>query len=275
MPNWLISPFLPAQGIVLLHGRFSLGKSPLTWKIAHSVTTGDEFFGMPVNNTGPVLYIEVDTPEPQVKKRLRLLKPQPNEKFFMANAYPYLNMMITGSKDVLALRESYKTIEPVLVIVNTLRKIHSLDQNMAETPSHVYKNLLECFPKSSILVVHHDKKIMTGDMAGDPDEAFSGSQAWANDATVALHLRGLNHRERTLELVVTKSQVGATGSLIRMQLSEDGTNFTDDRRTQAIKMYQELQVTQPDLGKEEKVQKVSESLGIHRTTMYRYLSMGG
>ena len=40
---------------------------------------------------------------------------------------------------------------------------------------------------ATLLFVHHDKKVPTNQKVKvDPDQAFSGSQAWANDAQVAL-----------------------------------------------------------------------------------------
>src|SRR5687767_8435739 len=44
--QWLIEPFLPKGGTVLLHGPKSTGKSPLTWAIATSVSEeGADLFG--------------------------------------------------------------------------------------------------------------------------------------------------------------------------------------------------------------------------------------
>ena len=270
-PQWLIAPILPAQGITILHGRFSLGKSPLTWKIAQCVSDGEDFFGLPVSTTGPVLYIEVDTPERQVKPRLRLLRPVASQ-VWMANGYPRLNLMTNQAPEVIELVTAYHDIKPVLVIVNTLRKIHDYDQNTAETPNLVYSNLLARFPNSALMVVHHDKKSPQQDGMGDPDESFAGSQAWANDATVALHLRSLDKLERKMELKVTKSQVSATGSLLKLQLTEDGTNFIDGRQSQIVKDYEGLST---ELTYAAKVKYLAELFNCSERTVRRNLEAGG
>jgi RecA-family ATPase len=266
-PQWLISPILPAQGITFLHGRFSLGKSPLTWKIAQAVSDGTPFFRMPVNTSGPVLYIEVDTPERQVKPRLRLMTPVAKQ-VYMANGYPRLNLMTNSSPEVIELTRAYEDIKPVLVIINTLRKVHDFDQNVAETPNLVYSNLLSRFPNSALMIVHHDRKSSSVEDFSDQDERFSGSQSWANDATIALHLRSINKAERRLELVVTKSQVSATGSCMKFTLSEDGTNFIESDEERAQTIFASL----PDsMKKEEKIHVVMDQLKKSRSTVYNYL----
>lgn len=268
-PQWLISPILPAQGITFLHGRFSLGKSPLTWKIAQCVSDGTPFFRLPVATSGPVLYIEVDTPERQVKPRLRLMTPIAKQ-VYMANGYPRLNLMTNSSPEVIELMKAYHDINPVLVIINTLRKVHDFDQNVAETPNLVYSNLLSRFPNSALMIVHHDRKSSTQEDFGDPDERFSGSQSWANDATIALHLRSINKKERKLELVVTKSQVSATGSCLKFDLKEDGTNFdqSDEERARAI--YDALP---ENMKKTEKIRVTAEAIGKSQSTTYEYLKV--
>ena len=245
--------------------------SPLTWKIAQCVSDGEDFFGLPVATTGPVLYIEVDTPERQVKPRLRLLKPYATQ-LWMANGYPRLNLMTNSSPEVIELVRAYHDIKPVLVIVNTLRKVHDFDQNTAETPNLVYSNLLQRFPSSALMVVHHDKKSPQQDGMGDPDESFAGSQAWANDATVALHLRSLDKAERRMEVKVTKSQVSPTGSLLKLQLTEDGTNFVDGRQSQICKDF----LTYPDdFTYAAKVRLLSELFSCSERTVRRSLETGG
>lgn len=268
-PQWLISPILPAQGITLLHGRFSLGKSPLTWKIAQCVSDGTPFFRLPVETTGPVLYLEIDTPERQVKPRLRLMDTVAKQ-VYMANGYPRLNLMTNSSAEVIELMRAYQDIKPVLVIVNTLRKVHDFDQNVAETPNLVYSNLLSRFPDSALMIVHHDRKSSQTEDFGDPDEKFSGSQSWANDATIALHLKSINKKERKLELVVTKSQVSATGSCLKMDLKDDGTNFEQSDADRAHAIYAQFPAK---MKQGEKIRIISERLGKSRASVYNYLDL--
>ena len=74
---FLIDPYIPERGVVLLHGRKSLGKSPISWAIASSIAAGTPFFGCK-SKPGKVLYIEADTPEIMVRKRISHLETQPN-----------------------------------------------------------------------------------------------------------------------------------------------------------------------------------------------------
>ena len=60
--RYCIEGLVPLASTILLHGKWGVGKSPLTWAMAFSVAQGSPFLGL---NTvqGSVIYIEADTPE--------------------------------------------------------------------------------------------------------------------------------------------------------------------------------------------------------------------
>jgi len=237
---FLVEPFLPAGGVVFLHGPTSVGKSPLTWAIATAVSNGGHCFGFPVLQTGKVLYIELDTPAHLLHPRLTLLETLPTQ-FHLSVFNHTINILALRPEDGDRLRTLSETLNPALVIVNTLRKSHELDDKDSEVPARIYTAWRMIFPSSTLMFVHHDKKDPSSDVTSNPDQAFSGSQAWANDAQVALHItRGQKVRgpadeeghsyERTRVTVkMTKSQVSDHERFhpISLQLSSDGTNWIE------------------------------------------------
>ena len=273
-PPYLVDPYVPAGGIVFLYGKPSLGKSPLTWKMAQCVALGVPFLGCPTAQA-TVLYIDVDgTPAAELQKRLKLL-PQPYPADFQLVLMAPFNIVGRGAESDLArtrLAQMSQSVKPGLVIVNTLRKVHWADDKESDVPSRVYTAFHGLFPGASILFVHHDKKTVLGPSGAstEADEAFSGSQAWLNDATVGLHL--VRHgAEGLLRLDHTKTQVSERKPPLMLVLAPDGTTLT----TQEEHHFKRLEAAWADLDpawtKQAKVTAVRGQLGVSESTVWRWL----
>ena len=225
---------------MFLHGPTSVGKSPLTWAIASAVASGDSCFGFSVAHTGNVLYIELDTPGSLIHPRLAKLISKPTNFHISTFDHP-INILNLRPLDGQRLKTLSVSLAPVLVIVNTLRKCHMLDDKDSESPSQIYSAFQSLFPGSTILFVHHDKKDPPSDISVNPDQAFSGSQHWINDAQVALHITrtggakkqqdedGESYERIRVMVKMTKSQVSDHERFhpISLQLSADGTNWLE------------------------------------------------
>jgi len=238
--TWLIEPILPRGGTILLHGPTSVGKSPFSWALATTVSEGGDFFGHPVCETGPVLYIELDTPANLIHPRLVKLK-RVGQRVFLAVFAKGLDILKPRDEDNERLQALNEKVRPVLVIVNTLRKSHTEDDKDSGVPFQVYTAWQTTFPGATLLVVHHDKKDVVTRGKQNADQAFSGSGHWANDATIAFHLtrtgraskkaddEGKDYEKSRVTLKMTKSQVcdhEHFESLV-LQLDTDGTNWVE------------------------------------------------
>ena len=217
---WVLEPYLPAEGIVLLYGKKGVGKSPITWSLTQSVASGEPWFGFAVQRPGAVLYVEVDTPPAGVRIRAPYIVTAPN-----AYLYAPTNPLVCQTP----LEREARAIEPVLVILNTLRKIHPWDDKVSETPQRVYGVLRQLWPSACLLCVHHEKKDPTDHPYAEGEE-YSGSLAWHNDAQVALRLsipRGHPLRDgQALELGMTGNQMAAKAEPLRLILGQDGYTLT-------------------------------------------------
>jgi hypothetical protein len=263
--QWVIEPYIPACGIVFLYGKYSTGKSPLTWNMGQSVSAGVPFFQRQTTQ-GPVLYVELDSPKRLVKPRLQKLAFVP-DSFWWLDLYPGIDLLRPTPELVSLLKHANATIQPILVIINTLRKIHTLSDKDSEVPSRVYQALHWFFPTSAILVNHHDKKTYKHkDIEIEEDEAFSGSQAWLNDAQVGLHLIAADRAERTMRLIHTKSQVSELTAPLHLQLSADGTNLVESGGSAIWQLWNQLD---PTLSTEARVQDIMSRLHTSRSTVFR------
>jgi len=180
---WLVKPFFPREGIVLLYGKKGVGKSPLTWALAEAVATGTPWLGDKPTTTGEVLYLELDTPRMVVEPRIR----QAITSSQVAIFFPETPISDPAGWKVMV--DQTKHVKPVLVVVNTLRKSHSSTDIESSIPSRLYAKFQTTWPRTCLAFVHHEKKTPTNpDHGAEEGEEFSGSLAWANDAQVVMRL---------------------------------------------------------------------------------------
>lgn len=222
-PDWLCDPYIARQGVSLLWGKFSTCKSPLTWHLAKGVGDGTHFFGLPCKQ-GRVVYIEVDMPKNGAVPRIKHLQAAPN--VWWAFSKP-LSLGVSGMprEQEEELKELQSEVDPDLVIIDSLRKIHSLDDKDSKTPTLVYGYFQYLFPNAALLFIHHERK-----SSQDPrmnyigSEAFSGSQHWADDIQVGLQMESYSGKRETHRLWHRKAQLSA--KMRPLPLKWDGKTLT-------------------------------------------------
>lgn len=221
-PEFLLDPYIPRGGIVFFYAPTSIGKSPLTWHMARAVGEGKHFFGLPTKE-GRVLYLELDTPEPSIAKRIQKIEPARNVWFLFSQPLSIPN--VTSAHERL-LREAQATCFPDLVVVNTLRKAHRMDDKDSLTPVTVYAYFQALFPQAALLFVHHTKKVNPDPRVPEvAKEAFSGAMNWMNDAQVGLHLEPYKGSSSNLRLSHRKSQVSELLKPLPLLLERDGSTL--------------------------------------------------
>lgn len=263
---FLIRPYIPRGGTILLYGKTSIGKSPLTWEMARCVGGGEDFYAHPAA-IGRVLYLEFDTPKVLVQPRVRLIESPPSNVWW---EFLHPCHIVTDGRTQTYLRELQGQCLPDFVVVNTLRRIHQGDEKDGSLPTRIYSTFQAIFPGAACLFVHHDKKTPAKDQVGDPDEAFSGHQAWWNDATTGLHLVRTAPQTHLLRLDHTKSQVSEQAPPLLLQLHKDGTHLLSHARATEVS---QLWSATPGETKSERVAKVAQTLGISERNVWRYLSL--
>jgi hypothetical protein len=248
---FLIEPYIAEEGVTILYGKSSLGKSPLAWALGLGLAAGVPMFGLGVSRSAPVYYIEVDAPGRLVRPRLKLLSDQ------FPPDIPFYADWLQGRVDVLSpslwLLKHFEGIQarraPRLVIVNTLRKVFKASANDSEVPSKVYDAFRAFFPLAAILFIHHDKKSAAPQFkTGEDSEDLSGSLAWLNDAQVGLHLRKNGPTPGLLRLDHTKSNVSELHPPLILELFSDGSHLSLHREkalAEAAAILALLDHTQP------------------------------
>jgi hypothetical protein len=119
------------------------------------------------------------------------------------------------------------------IIINTLRKCHSLNDKEPQTVKVVYEFFQRTFPGAALMFVHHSKKSQLNQASGQYEsgldkESFSGAKNWLNDAQVGIYLRKFKNPRTGTNLVLRheKTQVSAEYTPLPLRLEPDGSNLS-------------------------------------------------
>ena len=200
---YLIDKFIPCPGRVLLVGPPKKGKSYLALQIGLAIAQGTRFLGRP-STSGRVLYLQYDTPHSLWLDRMKDLK---SAGVSLAGNFHVLapddtkpNLdILKEPADVAYLMEAVADIHPKLVIIDTLRKIHSGDENDSGSMNKVFDILNHIFKECAVLFVHHTHKLspppgMKATHRPIPSDAARGSSFTTGevDATYLLYNNALS-----------------------------------------------------------------------------------
>lgn len=161
--TWLVKPLFPAGGALLLYGDPKVGKSYAAMQLACAVVGGaPSWLGFPIMNSGPVLYVQLDTPRSLWMARIRKLRSagHPVDDIIYADretlgAYPF---SILDPNHFLRLRECITHYSPLMTIIDTVREAHPADENDSTDMKNVVAELAACCMPSALVLVAHAKK---------------------------------------------------------------------------------------------------------------------
>lgn len=230
--RFYLEPYIPAQGVVLVYGKFGTYKTPITFNMAVALARGEPLWGMNVAKAGPVLYLEADTPEEVILDRMQaILKAHEGESLDLDIAFQFPGVnIVAGSrgvgspKDKAFYNELFQTHRKrgyKVVFIDALRGVHTLDDKESDTPHQVYEAATGLFPGATIVMVHHDRKSQPEETEDMRTESFSGSQAWINHATVGLKITHHNRERSEVSLHHSKSQASELRETLVLRV-EDG-----------------------------------------------------
>jgi len=202
-PPLLIKPFFPTGGTVVLFGRGGSGKTQLALTMAAAIMEGGYFLSKFKARKGNVVLIEVDTPPLIMQDRLRHFAKHSSLSglgLAMYDAGIDVVEEATKAKAINQLPEwvlSIRAQKPDLVIVDSLRKTHTLDENDSRAPSLVmnaWRYLLGS--GTALLFIHHARKTPIEYTAADDDQGARGTGAWLDDVDAQMQMikKGSNNR---------------------------------------------------------------------------------
>lgn len=171
---WIIKPLIPVGGLVNMYGKPKTGKSFVAMGMAQAIVNGDETWeGFEIHKYGPVAYIQVDTPREEWAKRAEVVQQlcqSDDVEFWIADMwcmpqYP-VDILDPNSTIITWLKEELDKVKPILVIIDTIREVHSGDEDSSTVMRNVISKIVgACMPSEgaerpipAILFLSHARK---------------------------------------------------------------------------------------------------------------------
>lgn len=180
--RWLVQSLWPAPAVSVIGGQPKCGKSFLGLELAVAVASATPFLGrFPVERPGRVLaYLAEDSPG-DVKARVRALCR--DRRVDLATLDLHLitapSLRLDERHDRERLEHAIATLQPRLLLLDPLIRLHAVDENDSRAVSALLGHLrqLERTHDLSVVLVHHTRK----NQHGRPGQALRGSSdlhAW-------------------------------------------------------------------------------------------------
>ena len=178
--TWVVEPLVPSGGWFCIYGKPKTGKSLLALNMAIAVSTGrKEWLGFPIHRHGPVAYFQADNPRSLWRGNhlKRLIAGGQEGDIWFADPYtmPYpFDILAEGNAEILADMIARLPIQPIVVLVDTIREVHSADENASGDMRQVIALLREAAgPDPALGLVSHSRKGLENDSGADRE---TGSQ---------------------------------------------------------------------------------------------------
>ena len=272
---WVIEKLIPMGGLVNLYGKPKTGKSFLALSLAQAIVNQEpDWCGYPIAAPGPVAYLQIDTPREEWSARLGKLSitPTPTSDLWIADMwqvpeFPF-NILNPQQTELRWLKQSIASINPVLTVIDTLREVHSGDENDSTNMRNVIAYLVDACRPSAILLLSHARKDSMLTVNGDDDmmDQARGSSYVAGRMDVVMKL--------TQKRLIFKGR--ATGQTMESVYQDKATGLvhiepaTMDTALRTI--FTEVRATLPKNASQNQVAKaLAERSSVSQSTAIRQL----
>lgn len=234
---WVIHSLVPVGGLVNVFGKPKTGKSFIVLDWCKAVAQGaGSWFGYQIQKSGPVAYLQVDTPREEWARRLEHVRkecardgiPLWIADMWLVPNFP-VNVLEKDDPTILWLRAELERIQPVMIVIDTLREVHGGDEDNSTVMRNVISALVGACRPSAIVIVSHARKDQAAfqDTGGDDmmDQARGSSYvAGRMDVIVKVSPKRMMFKGRATGQVTEVIQQDKETGWISLVRDEDGSD---------------------------------------------------
>ncbi len=153
---WLAENLIPLGGVTAITGDSNTYKSFLTIALAMSVAQGQPFLGNFAAPKGKVLIVDEENHRRFIRKRFEEMGMEPsNDVHFLSQC----GIKLDKDNYARALKEVLDKERPALVVLDSLVRFHSKEENSATEMSKVMSEIRRLTADDrAVVVIHHHKK---------------------------------------------------------------------------------------------------------------------
>ncbi len=218
--RWVVPNGIARGFILLLSAPPKSGKTWFGLTLAKAVCTGTPWAGADGIEEGPVLWIDEEMGAPLMVRRLRQLEFQADMPF---HTISLAGFRLDQALDVARVIDEVNRIGAALIVVDSLRRVHHLDENDNSQMRHLLP-MLHALARTdaAVVVIHHDRKRTLNDSS--EQERSSGALDLIAQVDMVYGMR----RDRDTFTLTCRSArlVGeeqATSIAFRLSDRDDGT----------------------------------------------------
>lgn len=187
---WVWKGIIPVGGSMLFYGSPKVGKSILALGLCEAIADPgiSNYLDLPVQQHGRILFVQLDTPRSLWRTGyLSMVKsPAARENIFiidreMADLPKQFDIRIPECHQWL--RSEVDKVQPIVVVVDTIRRMHRGNENESDTVANVLDAFIWATKPAALMFIAHKKKPQQGD-TGSGTARGSSAMSGAVDALV-------------------------------------------------------------------------------------------
>lgn len=186
---YIVSGFLPEGMETLLWGPGGAGKSWLALALAYHVFTGEPFLGKKIIKTGCTLYLDWETNQQEISRRLHLLLGDDSNSLFEQDFLYYKRLDLPLADSLDAIYGIITEVNPVFVVIDSMARAIGGNMLEEESVSSFFSSVRSM--GRTALIIHHPTKAV---LNRGQESTFYGSaytlwmprSVWKLDTRLAL-----------------------------------------------------------------------------------------
>ena len=219
--QWLVEDLWSDQAVGILGGEPKCCKSFLALDVALSVASGAACLRQfPVRRTGKVLIFPAEDSLPVVRQRLQGIACAAQVEFesLPVQVITAHSLRLDTSTDRQRLTQTVQELQPILLILDPLIRLHRVDENDASQMGALLSFLRELQRKFNlaVMLVHHARKDSN---SGRPGQALRGSSELHGWGDSNLYMR----RKGSQLTLTTEHRAAPSQDHIPIQLTQAGS----------------------------------------------------
>lgn len=267
----VLSPWLPTQGLAMLHASRGVGKTHVAIGIAWAVATGGKFFNWRAETPRGVLYLDGEMPASALQERFATLaasseqEPKAPLSIYTPDLQPDGRVIDLARKEhQAAIARHLEGIE--LIVVDNLSTLTSGRENEADDWRPVQAWALQQRSAGrSVLLIHHDGK-------GGGQRGSSRKEDILDTVIQLYHASNYTPDQGAAFFVEFKKSRGFHGEdaasfEARLETDHRGRAQWTTKDAEASTFDRVLQLCREGLGQKD----IAEELGVHKSQVSRHL----
>lgn len=217
--TWMVKDYIPAKGVTIIAAAQSSMKSFITQDLIVALLNKRKWLGQfDVKDDRPVILIDMENPHSLIYYRITKLGGVPEKKLIVFNFDGYFDILNQNHANQLF--EFIKSFDPCLVVLDTLRRTYSGDENDSRIINQIYVEVLKPISRDrACIILAHKRKTIKNSGFDDEMESIRGTGDITALADSVLNLR--YNEDKTLTIKNGKQRGAPVGLTFSVKLVEE------------------------------------------------------